>query len=249
MSSDIIQKEFDWALELEKTVIKSLTTSFGLDFLLFKDKIGGNVDTVHKVREWQDNLQSKGKSDINVSDEIKRQFTSDGKNTESYKKILLNKDGSIKYNSAGKIDKHDDYHNKDQSYNDRKIEDNKLFESGNLIDGYSGEKLNEYSLKKNGHKTPHELDHVIAASYIHHDAGRILSEENGVQLANSESNLITTHWYINNIKNNHDINTYCDIIIPQQISRNNDEIRKINQDLNNKNLSNEDRKIFKIKLK
>ena len=68
MSSDIIQKEFDWALELEKTVIKSLTTSFGLDFLLFKDKIGGNVDTVHKVREWQDNLQSKGKSDINVSD-------------------------------------------------------------------------------------------------------------------------------------------------------------------------------------
>lgn len=249
MSSDIIQKEFDWALELEKTVIRSLTTSFGLDFLLFKDKIGGNVDTVHKVREWQDNLQSKGKSDINVSDEMKRQFTSDGKNTESYKKILLNKDGSIKYNSAGKIDKYDDYHGKDQSYNDRKIEDNKLFESGNLIDGYSGEKLNEYSLKKNGHKTPHELDHVIAASYIHHDAGRILSEENGVQLANSESNLVTTHWYINNIKNNHDINTYCDIIIPQQISRNNDEIRKINQDLNNKNLSNEDRKNLQDKIK
>ena len=214
MSSDVIQKEFDWTLELEKTVVKSLTTTFGLDFLLFKDKMGGNVDTVHKVREWQYDLQSQGQSEINVSEEMKRQFTFDGKNTESYKKIQLNKDGKIK--------KYDDYHNKDQSYKDRKIEDNKLFESGNLIDGYSGEKLNEHSLKKIGHKTPHELDHVIAASYIHHDAGRILSEENGVQLANSESNLVTTHWYINNIKNNHDINTYCDIIIPQQITRNND---------------------------
>ncbi len=51
MSSDIIQKEFDWALELEKTVIRSLTTSFGLDFLLFNDKLGGNVDTIHNARK------------------------------------------------------------------------------------------------------------------------------------------------------------------------------------------------------
>ncbi len=248
MSSDVIQKEFDWTQELEKTVVKSLTTTFGLDFLLFKDKMGGNVDTVHKVREWQCDLQSQGQSEINVSEEMKRQFTFDGKNTESYKKIQLNKDGSIKYNSAGKIEKYDDYHNKDQSYKDRKIEDNKLFESGNLIDGYSGEKLNEYSLKKNGNKTPYELDHVIAASYIHHDAGRILSEEKGVALANSESNLVTTHWYINNIKNDHDINTYCDIIIPQQILKNNDDILKLTQDLNNKNISNEDRKNIQDKI-
>ena len=86
MSSDVIQKEFDWTLELEKTVVKSLTTTFGLDFLLFKDKMGGNVDTVHKVREWQYELQTQGKSDINVSDEMRRQITNDGKNTESYKK-------------------------------------------------------------------------------------------------------------------------------------------------------------------
>ena len=33
MSTNVIQKEFDWTAELEKTVIKSLTTSFGLDFL------------------------------------------------------------------------------------------------------------------------------------------------------------------------------------------------------------------------
>ena len=242
MSTNVIQKEFDWAAELEKTVIKSLTTSFGLDFLLFKDKIGGNIDTVHKVREWQYELQTQGKSDINVSDEMRSQITNDGKNSESYKKISLNEDGSIKYKPNGKISKHDDYHSKDKSYRDRKSRERKLFESGKLTDGYTGEKLNEHSLTKDGNKTPYELDHVIAASYIHHDAGRILSEEDGVALANSESNLVTTHWYINNIKNDHDINTYCDIIIPQQILRNNDDILKLTQDLNNKNISNEERK-------
>lgn len=43
-------QEFPWVEELEKTVITSLTTSFGLDFLLFKDKQGGEVDTIHNVR-------------------------------------------------------------------------------------------------------------------------------------------------------------------------------------------------------
>lgn len=43
-------QDFPWAEELEKTIINSLTTSFGLDFLLFKDKQGGEVDTIHNVR-------------------------------------------------------------------------------------------------------------------------------------------------------------------------------------------------------
>ncbi|GFM83314.1 hypothetical protein PSCICN_40060 [Pseudomonas cichorii] len=43
-------QDFPWAEELEKTVIASLTTSFGMDFLLFKDKQGGEVDTIHNVR-------------------------------------------------------------------------------------------------------------------------------------------------------------------------------------------------------
>lgn len=43
-------KDYPWQEELEKTLIHSLTTSFGLDFLLFEDKTGGNVDTVHNVR-------------------------------------------------------------------------------------------------------------------------------------------------------------------------------------------------------
>lgn len=44
-------QNYPWADELEKTVVNSLATSFGLDFLLFKDKAGGDVDTVHNVRQ------------------------------------------------------------------------------------------------------------------------------------------------------------------------------------------------------
>ncbi len=37
--------------ELHKTVVQSLTTTFGLDFMLLEDKVGGNVDTTHNVRQ------------------------------------------------------------------------------------------------------------------------------------------------------------------------------------------------------
>ncbi|WP_207781393.1 hypothetical protein [Novacetimonas pomaceti] len=43
-------QDFPWAEELEKTIINSLITSFGLDFLLFEDKKGGKVDTINNVR-------------------------------------------------------------------------------------------------------------------------------------------------------------------------------------------------------
>lgn len=47
----MISQEFNWTKELEKTVVSSLVTSFGLDFLLFKDKKGGDIDTVHNARQ------------------------------------------------------------------------------------------------------------------------------------------------------------------------------------------------------
>jgi len=43
--------KFDWTEELHQTVVKSLTTSFGLDFLLLNDKDGGDVNTIHNVRQ------------------------------------------------------------------------------------------------------------------------------------------------------------------------------------------------------
>ncbi len=43
--------DYPWADELEKTVINSLSTTFGLDLLLFQDKQGGHVDTIFNVRQ------------------------------------------------------------------------------------------------------------------------------------------------------------------------------------------------------
>lgn len=37
--------------QYEKVVVKSIITSFGLDFLLFDDRRGGDVDTIHTVRD------------------------------------------------------------------------------------------------------------------------------------------------------------------------------------------------------
>lgn len=42
---------FDWGEALHQTVVKSLTTSFGLDFLLVNDQQGGDVNTIHNVRQ------------------------------------------------------------------------------------------------------------------------------------------------------------------------------------------------------
>ena len=42
---------FDWTVQLERTVTNSLVTTFGLDFLFFEDKRGGDVDTIHNVRQ------------------------------------------------------------------------------------------------------------------------------------------------------------------------------------------------------
>lgn len=49
MQTNII--DYPWAKELEKTVTQSFLSSFGLDFMLFEDKKGGNVNTIHNVRQ------------------------------------------------------------------------------------------------------------------------------------------------------------------------------------------------------
>ncbi|WP_251422545.1 hypothetical protein [Veillonella agrestimuris] len=47
----ILTKQFDWLEELDKTITKELATTFGLGFLLFEDKDGGDVNTIHNVRK------------------------------------------------------------------------------------------------------------------------------------------------------------------------------------------------------
>ena len=153
--------EYDWLGEVGKSVTYSLVTTFGLDFLLLEDKKGGDVDTIHNVRNgvWatdteRENYESREK----YSDKISKKYHTD-KN----------------YIAKGK-------------------EDKKAQQAGELIDKYKNTTM--------GIKEKRQLDHVISAHEIHDDAGRFLSEVNGVSIANKDSNFVSTAEYINNRKNN-----------------------------------------------
>jgi uncharacterized protein YueI len=103
--------------------------------------------------------------------------------------------------------------------------DAKLKDNGQLADKYRNKtmKLNE----------DRQLDHVISASEIHHDAGRILAEKDGVKLANEDINLTSTHRYINNIKRDHSPEKFFNEIVPQKINQQKIELNNKLQKLNN----------------
>ncbi|WP_280563523.1 MULTISPECIES: hypothetical protein [unclassified Chromohalobacter] len=81
-------QDFNWAKELEKTVVNSLVTSFGMDFLLFEDKQGGDVDTIHNVRNG-----------VWATDREKQRY----QNREKYNSGLYHKDARFK--ETGRADK------------------------------------------------------------------------------------------------------------------------------------------------
>ena len=149
---------YPWADELEKTVVNSLVTSFGLDFLLFKDKLGGEVNTVHNVRQkvW-------------ATDEEQRRYEQRGDYAEQ---------------SAA-------YH-QHENYQATGARDKGLQQEGNLHDAYRSKTMAAHEQRN--------LDHVISASEVHDDAGRVLAKLDGVALANQSSNLQTTHESINKSK-------------------------------------------------
>lgn len=175
MSNTLMAKpEFDWTGELEKTVVNSLVTTFGLDFLLFEDKRGGDVDTINNVRQG-----------IYTTDEAKNAYDSRG-----------DYDGSI-YRT------HKDYKEKGRK-------DKKAIENGELYDAYN--KNNKLNRKR-------EIDHTISAKEIHDDAGRVLANVDGVEIANRDYNLNTTTWDVNNPKREHSVTKFINEIAPQKIKQ------------------------------
>lgn len=159
--SRVSTEEYDWLGEVGKTVTHSLVTTFGLDFLLFEDKKGGDVDTIHNVR-----------NSVWATDTEKEKY----ENREKYSKEVSKK-----------------YHT-DKNYKARGREDKNLQQAGKLIDKYKSTAM--------GGTENRQLDHVISAHEIHNDAGRILSEVNGISIANQDSNFVSTAQYINNKKSN-----------------------------------------------
>lgn len=149
---------YPWADELEKTVVNSLVTSFGLDFLLFKDKLGGDVNTVHNVRG----------------------------------KVWATDQERQRYGQRGAYGGQAAAYHEHENYQATGARDKGLQQQGKLHDTYRSRTMAAHEQRN--------LDHVISASEVHNDAGRVLAELDGVALANQSSNLQTTHESINKSK-------------------------------------------------
>lgn len=157
--------------QYEKVIVQALATSFGLDFLI-SDRHGGDVDTVHNVREiGRDPLMT-------------------------YK----NKQNEAAYAGRGEYDSAD-YH-RDSGFSGVKHDKRKeYFENGNkdFLDEYTDKKnLGFLGKSKNGLTDRNaELDHIISAKSIHNDPGRVLAGIDGKALANSQDNFAWTNEHLN----------------------------------------------------
>lgn len=156
--------------QYERVLIESLITSFGLDFIV-KDQHGGDVDTIHNIRQ------------IDVDPEM------------TYKNVLNQKvyDTKEEYNYA-------DYHDKNPNYRATKKTAKEQFQkTGPLEDEYTGKKLYFYSrgAEKGNEDKQASIDHALTAYTIYKDRGRVLAGISGAELANSPENLFFTSKTLN----------------------------------------------------
>lgn len=153
-----------------KVIMNSLITTFGLDKALIEDKYGGDVDTIHNVRK------------IGVDKEmVYKNF----QNEEIYKKLE-------KYDSK-------DYH-RDSRFRNIKHQIREEFKKdfSPIKDQYTEKDIGFYGKSKAiPPENKAELDHILGASEIHQDRGRVLSGISGKELANSEWNFAWTNKSLN----------------------------------------------------
>lgn len=157
--------------QYEKVVVRSLATSFGLDFLVH-DRYGGDVDTIHNVRKI-------GKDE-----------------SMTYK----NESNASAYDNRGTYDSKD-YHSDARFSSVKSEMRKEYFENGNkdFLDEYTGkENLGFLGKSKNAPTDRNaNLDHIISAKSIHDDRGRVLGGLDGKDLANSRDNFAWTNEKLN----------------------------------------------------
>ena len=116
------------------------------------------------------------------------------------KMTYKNKQNKIDYENRGSYDSHAYHSHKTYRQKNKQISMKK--KEGKLKDGYTGE-----NIERNG-KT--DLDHVISAKEIHDDRGRVLTGKSGVDLANSEDNLVATNPRTNRTKKDYSMDNFLD---------------------------------------
>lgn len=193
--------------EYERIVVRSLITSFGLDFIantvsgqvgnpgIAMDRHGGDVDTILNVRQ------------IGIDSRM------------AYK----SQDNADAYETRGAYDSHD-YHNQ-PNYRAIKHDTRAAARdsgTGVIEDDYTGGRIAFTTSKGNpGHTA--ELDHVISAKWIHDDRGRVLARQSGQELSDSPENYKFTNKSLNASMGAQDIMDYIDThrdeLAPEQIER------------------------------
>ncbi|MCM1330773.1 MAG: hypothetical protein NC253_15235 [Ruminococcus sp.] len=166
--------------EYEHVIFESIVTSFGLDFIV-KDRHGGDVDTIHNVRQIGNDPDM-----VYKNKENEKAYENRGEYSYFHKK---------KYGNGYCKNKEDDYHDRNAQYSQKKSETRKNAENGVITDEYTGKNIAFAKAAPENLKA--SLDHVIAANDIHEDRGRVLSELSGTDLANSPENLKFTNQSLN----------------------------------------------------
>ncbi len=166
--------------EYERVIVESLITSFGLDSFI-KDQHGGDVDTIHNVREIGKDPSMQYKNEQNKTD----------------------------YENRGEYDTNA-YHS-DHDFTKIKSTARKEFdENGTTIsDSYvDGNDLIPRNNKTIPREHQGQLDHVMSAKEIHDDPGRVLAGLDGIELANNPGNLRFTNACLNLNKSDMTVDEY-----------------------------------------
>ncbi|PIF03701.1 MAG: lactate permease [Arcobacter sp.] len=186
--------------DCKKDVINSIVTPFGLGKIVAAyDKTGGNVDTIHNVREG-----------VYATEKEKEAY----ENNESYYKTNKNE-------VTGKNTKTDPYHN-----------DTRFKKKAKKTNEEKGERYDDLYQEQERFGAEVQLDHIISSSEIHNDAGRILSEQNGVDLSVKDSNLAWTNAYVNKRKSNIPMKEFVEEI-PKIIEQKESSIQRNKEKLKN----------------
>ena len=166
--------------QYERVVLHSLITSFGLDFLVH-DQHGGDVDTIHNVRQ--------------IGNDPKMKY----KNANNEKA----------YENRGDYDTA--YYHSDLSFSYYKKKARVLYDNkGTVIDDayVPGNTLIPRNRSTISREHQGQLDHVISAREIHEDRGRILAGMDGRELANNHGNFRWTNADLNRNKADMSVEEY-----------------------------------------
>lgn len=160
-----------------RVIVQSMITSFGLDFLV-ADRHGGDVDTIHNVRQVGIDSEMTYKNSDNL-----RAYENRGAYDNNEYHGYSNSSGEKTNYARIKGDARKEYFNNGISVKDSYVPDNELLFLG---------RSKGADPKKNA-----ELDHIVEAKAIHEDRGRCLSGLCGRELADAEENFTWTNKSLN----------------------------------------------------